>query len=68
MDDIVDQVFARGFVLDAENMANIDPTEQAHFIDSGKLVDEFNTFVANDRRVKVTTLPFFDGISEISLS
>ena len=59
-------MFARGFAVDRQNVANIDPATLDHWINAGGLVREFNTFVANDPRISVTMLPFFDGISEIT--
>ena len=58
-------VFARGFAVDSDNKANIDPAEINHWIDAGKLVTEFNSFVAGDPRISVIMWPIFDGISEI---
>lgn len=58
-------VFARGFAVDNDNTANIDPAKIDHWIEAGKLVTEFNSFVAGDKRISVIMLPFFDGISEI---
>lgn len=60
-------VFARGFAVDVKNTSNIDPANIDHWIQAGRLVDEFNSFVANDPRLNVTVFPFFDGVSEISL-
>jgi len=64
---LVDNVFARGFAVDTSNLANIDSTKINHWIDSGKLVNDFNSYVAKNPCVSVTLLPFFDGISEIRL-
>ncbi len=64
---IMHSVFARGFAVDMHNMANIDPAARDHWMEAGKLVQDFNSFVANDPRILVTMLPFFDGISEIRL-
>lgn len=60
-------VFARGFTIDHESTANIDPANIAHWTKAGELVSAFNRFVAEDSRVIVTVLPFFDGVSEICL-
>lgn len=60
-------VFARGFAVDHDSTANIDPANISHWIKAGKLVCAFNRFVASDPRVIVTVLPFFDGVSEICL-
>jgi hypothetical protein len=60
-------VFARGFAVNAENTSNIKPDELEHWIRSGLLVREFNDFVKGDNRIDVVVLPFFDGISEITL-
>ena len=48
-------------------MANIDPARKGHWIEAGRLVRDFNEYVAKEPRVKVTVLPFFDGVSEICL-
>ena len=61
------KVFARGFAVSTENTANIDPTRLDHWIEAGRLVKDFNSFIAGDVRVTVAILPFFDGISEIRL-
>jgi len=60
-------VFARGFAVDSENVANIDSAKTEHWTEAGSMVREFNTFVASDARICVTMLPFFDGISEIRM-
>jgi len=65
---LVDNVFARGFAVDDANEANIDPAKLSHWIDAGRQVRDFNSFVAADPRVDVNMLPFFDGVSEIRLN
>ncbi|KXT18078.1 hypothetical protein AC579_4530 [Pseudocercospora musae] len=65
---LVDNVFARGFAVSSGNTANLpEPLNLGHWEDAGLLVREFNDFVASDRRVDVTVLPIFDGVSEIRL-
>ena len=61
-------VFARGFAVDDGNTANIDAAKRDHWANAGRLVNDFNHFVAKDPRVVVSVFPFFDGISEIALS
>ena len=60
------QVFARGFVT-GEGRDNIDATKISHWMHSGKLVADFNAFVAADPRVSAMVWPIFDGIAEIRL-
>lgn len=50
-----------------ENLVNIDHARLDHWNEAGRIVDDFNAFVATDTRVLVTVWPFFDGISEIRL-
>lgn len=59
-------VFARGFVV-GESPANIDGARLDHWNEAGKLVVDFNAYIAADPRITVTIWPFFDGISEIKL-
>ncbi|CAI7592951.1 unnamed protein product [Penicillium viridicatum] len=63
---LVDNVFARGFVV-GESPANIDRARLDHWNEAGKLVVDFNAYIAADPRITVTIWPFFDGISEIKL-
>lgn len=61
-------VFARGFIVESQNTANIDAARIGHWIEAGEIVRNFNSFVATDPRITVSMLPFFDGISEIRLA
>jgi len=58
-------VFARGFVVDDANTANIETSTIDHWKRSGKLMREFGAFLRDDPRVRVLVLPIFDGIAEI---
>ncbi|KAI0434085.1 S-adenosyl-L-methionine-dependent methyltransferase [Xylaria sp. FL1042] len=65
---LVDNVFARGFVLGKEIPANVEVDKLDHWNAAGRLVRDFNEFLSNDSRVRVTLLPFFDGIAEVRMA
>ncbi|KAH8742739.1 S-adenosyl-L-methionine-dependent methyltransferase [Diaporthe sp. PMI_573] len=62
---LVDNVFARGFVVDKSNVQDIDVEHLTHWKESGELMRVFNTAMSQDQRVETLILPVFDGISEI---
>lgn len=62
---LVDNVFARGFVVDMSNVQDIDGEHLTHWQESGELMKVFNTAMSQDQRVETLILPVFDGISEI---
>ncbi|KAG8162604.1 hypothetical protein KVR01_008369 [Diaporthe batatas] len=62
---LVDNVFARGFVVDNSNLQDIDSEQLKHWEESGELMKIFNRTMSQDQRVETLILPVFDGISEI---
>ncbi|KAI1353075.1 S-adenosyl-L-methionine-dependent methyltransferase [Xylaria sp. FL0043] len=65
---LVDNVFARGFVIGKEILANVDADKLEHWKEAGQLVRDFNQFLCSDSRLRVILLPFFDGIAEVRLA
>lgn len=61
----IEAVFARGFVVDKNNSANIDPLELDRWVQAGELMQAFNRALMDDPRIDVTLLPIFDGVSRV---
>ncbi|KAK5628335.1 hypothetical protein RRF57_004050 [Xylaria bambusicola] len=65
---LVDNVFARGFVLGIQGSQNVAADTLDHWTEAGKIVQDFNDFLAASSSIRVTIMPFFDGIAEICLN
>lgn len=58
-------VFARGMTINENFNPYLPKSTRTYWVECGKALDKFNTYVANDPRIDVTMLPLFDGVSQI---